>query len=98
MLGTSFGYLIYSHTCGPLGAHQEGTISANQNNRACFFDERIQPFDEMTLAFFLTFPFHNLTWAPIVVKGFWDKNKKEWSHTLHTRVLDLAEISHTNKA
>lgn len=57
-----------------------------------------QRYSLKTLAFFLTFPFYNLTWAPIVVKGFWNKNKKEWSHTLHTRVLDLAEISHANKA
>ncbi len=51
-----------------------------------------------TLAFFSTFPFYNLTWAPIVIKGFQNKNRKDWSHTLHTRVLDLAEIQHGKKA
>jgi cellulose synthase/poly-beta-1,6-N-acetylglucosamine synthase-like glycosyltransferase len=50
------------------------------------------------LAFFLTFPFYNLTWAPIIMKGFMNRNKKEWSHTPHTRVLDLAEIQQANKA
>jgi cellulose synthase/poly-beta-1,6-N-acetylglucosamine synthase-like glycosyltransferase len=45
-----------------------------------------------TLFFFFTFPFYNLTWAPIVIKGFKNKNQKEWSHTLHMRVLDISEM------
>ena len=50
-----------------------------------------------TLAFFFTFPFYNLTWAPIVMKGFKNKNQKEWSHTLHSRVLDISEMQQGNK-
>ncbi|HEY9152897.1 MAG TPA: glycosyltransferase family 2 protein [Anaerolineales bacterium] len=45
-----------------------------------------------TLAFFLTFPFYNLTWAPIVLKGFKNKNRREWSHTIHSRALDISEM------
>lgn len=51
-----------------------------------------------TLMFFVTFPFYNLTWAPIIMKGFKDRKQKEWSHTLHTRVLDISEISQGSKA
>jgi len=50
-----------------------------------------------TLAFFFTFPFYNLTWAPIVMKGFKNKNQKEWSHTLHSRVLDISEMQQGSK-
>jgi len=45
-----------------------------------------------TLAFFLTFPFYNLTWAPIVLKGFKDRDRREWSHTQHSRALDISEM------
>lgn len=51
-----------------------------------------------TLLFFFTFPFYNLTWAPIVMKGFKNKNQKEWSHTLHSRVLDISEMQQNTKA
>ena len=50
-----------------------------------------------TLAFFLTFPLYNLTWVPIVIKGFRDRNRKEWSHTLHVRILDISEIQQSNR-
>jgi cellulose synthase/poly-beta-1,6-N-acetylglucosamine synthase-like glycosyltransferase len=46
-----------------------------------------------TLAFFLTFPFYNLTWAPIVIKGFREKDLREWSHTVHSRALDISEMN-----
>jgi len=51
-----------------------------------------------TLAFFFTFPFYNLTWAPIVIKGFKNRNQKEWSHTLHSRVLDISEMQQGTEA
>ena len=50
-----------------------------------------------TLAFFLTFPLYNLTWVPIVIKGLRDRNRKEWSHTLHVRILDISEIQQSNR-
>jgi cellulose synthase/poly-beta-1,6-N-acetylglucosamine synthase-like glycosyltransferase len=51
-----------------------------------------------TLAYFLTFPLYNLTWVPIVIKGFKDRDRKEWSHTLHIRILDISEIQQSNRA
>lgn len=45
-----------------------------------------------TIAFFLTFPFYNLTWAPIVIKGFKNKDQRAWSHTQHSRALDISEM------
>ncbi|NSW92379.1 MAG: glycosyltransferase family 2 protein [Firmicutes bacterium] len=42
--------------------------------------------------YFLLFPFYNLTWIPIIIQGYINKDKKEWSHTLHTRVLDITDV------
>lgn len=38
------------------------------------------------------FPIINLTWIPIIVQGFLDRNKKEWIHTQHSRALSLDEV------
>lgn len=45
-----------------------------------------------TLWYFLIYPLYNITWIPIIVVGFAHKNRKEWSHTIHTRAIDLTEI------
>lgn len=50
-----------------------------------------------TLQYFLTTPFYNLTWVPIIVQGFIDMNKTEWVHTLHTKVLDIDDIEALKK-
>jgi len=42
--------------------------------------------------YYILFPFYNLTWIPIIIQGFIDKDQKEWSHTLHTRSMDLADL------
>jgi len=42
--------------------------------------------------YFLAFPFYNLTWIPIIIQGFMDRDKKEWSHTIHTRAFDIADF------
>lgn len=60
-----------------------------------FLEGRASP---AVLGYFLTYPLYNLTWIPVVMVGFWKKNHKEWSHTLHTRVLDLREVPHVRKA
>ncbi len=52
-----------------------------------------QHYSLKTIFFFFTFPFYNLTWAPIVIKGFKNKDRKEWSHTQHIRVLDISEMN-----
>lgn len=48
--------------------------------------------------FYLVFPFYNLTWIPIIIQGFIDKNNTEWSHTLHTRAIDINEIKELERA
>jgi len=44
------------------------------------------------IAYFLVFPLYNLTWIPIIIQGFKDRKKKEWTHTLHTRSMDITEL------
>lgn len=41
---------------------------------------------------FLVYPIYNLTWVPITIQGIIDMDKKEWSHTLHTRQIDISEV------
>jgi len=45
-----------------------------------------------TFAHYITFPFYNFTWVPIIIQGFMNRNRNEWVHTLHTRVLDIKDI------
>ncbi len=42
--------------------------------------------------YFVLFPIFSLTWLPIIIQGYIDKDKKEWVHTLHTRALDISEM------
>jgi cellulose synthase/poly-beta-1,6-N-acetylglucosamine synthase-like glycosyltransferase len=51
-----------------------------------------------SLAYFLTFPLYNLTWAPIILKGFMNRKRKEWTHTLHIRALDIRELERLGEA
>lgn len=55
-------------------------------------------FSFKVVEYFLIFPFYNLTWVPIIIQGFMDRNKKEWVHTIHTRAIDLTDIKSTEKA
>lgn len=55
-------------------------------------------FSWKTLEYFLLFPIYNLTWIPIIIQGFIDRNKTEWSHTLHTRALDIHEVESLEQA
>jgi cellulose synthase/poly-beta-1,6-N-acetylglucosamine synthase-like glycosyltransferase len=48
--------------------------------------------------YLLTVPIYNLTWVPIIVQGFLDRNKKEWSHTLHIRAIEISEVEGMQKA
>ena len=41
---------------------------------------------------FLLFGVYTLTWIPISVQGIIDRNKKEWSHTQHTRQISINEM------
>ncbi|MDP4092309.1 MAG: glycosyltransferase family 2 protein [Bacillota bacterium] len=42
-------------------------------------------------------PFYNLTWVPIVILGFINRDKKDWVHTLHTRVIDMSDLQKLEK-
>ena len=41
---------------------------------------------------YVTYSFYSLTWVPITILGILDKNKKEWSHTKHTRQMSIEEM------
>ena len=41
---------------------------------------------------YLVYPFYNLTWVPITIVGAIHSDKTEWSHTLHTRKINISEI------
>jgi cellulose synthase/poly-beta-1,6-N-acetylglucosamine synthase-like glycosyltransferase len=51
-----------------------------------------------TFIYFITYPFYNFTWIPIIIQGFFKRNNKEWVHTLHTRVLDINDVESLEKA
>jgi cellulose synthase/poly-beta-1,6-N-acetylglucosamine synthase-like glycosyltransferase len=46
--------------------------------------------------YYLIFPVYTLTWIPIAVQGIIDKNKKEWSHTQHTRSVNISDLEKVN--
>ncbi len=50
------------------------------------------------LKYFLAFPLYSLTWIPIIIQGFINRNKKEWVHTAHTRSLEIHEVENSGKA
>lgn len=41
---------------------------------------------------FLIYPIYCLTWVPITIQGFIEKNKKTWNHTAHTRKITINEL------
>ena len=50
------------------------------------------------IKYLVLLPLYNLTWVPIIIRGFMDRNKREWSHTVHTRVVDISEVEALGKA
>lgn len=40
----------------------------------------------------LAFPLFGLTWIPIIIQGFLDRNKKQWTHTPHARRISVNEL------
>jgi len=38
------------------------------------------------------YPVFMLTWVPLAFIGFWDRNKREWAHTTHSRSVNYKEI------
>lgn len=46
--------------------------------------------------YYIIYPIYSLTWFPISVQGIMDKNKKEWSHTIHTRSVKINDLEKAN--
>lgn len=46
--------------------------------------------------YYLLYPLYCITWLPIAVQGIIDKNKKEWSHTAHTRNVNITDLEEAN--
>ncbi|WP_097025585.1 glycosyltransferase family 2 protein [Clostridium peptidivorans] len=46
--------------------------------------------------YYLLYPIYSITWLPISIQGIIHKNDKEWSHTLHTRSVDIKELEKAN--
>ena len=44
------------------------------------------------LKYFLIFPFFSLTWVPVIIHGFIDRNKCQWVHTEHVRDLEIKDM------
>ncbi len=45
---------------------------------------------------FIIYPYYCLTWVPITIQGFMEKNNKEWNHTVHTRQISISELKKSN--
>lgn len=50
------------------------------------------------ILYYLLLPLFSLTWIPIIVQGFLDRDNTEWSHTIHTRSMDIADMKNLRKA
>lgn len=48
------------------------------------------------LVYYLILPIYAITWLPISIQGILNKNDKEWSHTLHTRSVDINDFEKVN--
>lgn len=48
------------------------------------------------LYYILPMPIFALTWVPISIQGIINKDKKEWSHTKHTRSINIQELEQVN--
>lgn len=49
-------------------------------------------FNLKMLWYFFTNIFYNLTWVPIVVQGFIERKRTDWSHTRHVKNIDIDEL------
>lgn len=46
--------------------------------------------------YYLIFPIYSATWIPISIQGILNKNNKEWSHTRHTRSINIRDLEKAN--
>lgn len=52
--------------------------------------------DWKILWYYIIYPIYLITWFPISIQGIINKNKKEWSHTKHTRSMDIKDLEKAN--
>lgn len=52
--------------------------------------------DFKILLYYIVMPIYQITWFPIAIQGILKKNDKEWSHTKHTRNVDIDELEKAN--
>ncbi|MDR3348436.1 MAG: glycosyltransferase [Acidaminococcales bacterium] len=50
-----------------------------------------------TFGYFILYPVFIYSWVPITILGFIDRNKREWSHTIHTRNISYQEMAAAEK-
>lgn len=46
--------------------------------------------------YYVIYPIYVATWFPISIQGILHKNKKEWSHTTHTRSVNITDLEKVN--
>lgn len=46
----------------------------------------------MVLFGLLVFPIFNITWVPIIIQGFLNRNKNQWIHIAHTRDISIYQL------
>lgn len=46
--------------------------------------------------YYLIYPIYAITWLPITIQGILDRNNKEWSHTVHTRSINISDLEKVN--
>jgi cellulose synthase/poly-beta-1,6-N-acetylglucosamine synthase-like glycosyltransferase len=49
------------------------------------------------IKYFILFPLYGLTWIPITIQGYFNRNEHEWLHTVHTRAIDISDIEKLGK-
>ena len=95
MLAKISRYLLSSH---PAGWLDEKTLVSVLTSVVFAYIMIIFVFAEgkiskKVLEYYLLFPLFGLTWIPIIIQGFIDRNKTEWNHTAHTRSIDIKDIA-----
>lgn len=50
------------------------------------------------ISYLIFYPIYNLTWIPITIQGIIDSDKKEWSHTAHTRAININDMPDINSS
>lgn len=53
-------------------------------------------FNFKILLYYIILPIYAITWLPISIQGILNRKDKEWSHTLHTRNVDLKDFEKAN--